>query len=82
MKIFTNRPFIVPRWIILIADTVISAASFVLSYFILQEFRFPLLIRGHFFIYAGLFVATSLTVFYAMRIYRGLIRYSNTKDMF
>ncbi|PVD51714.1 polysaccharide biosynthesis protein [Terrimonas sp.] len=82
MKIFTNRPFIVPRWIILIADTVISTASFVLSYFILQEFRFPLLIRGHFFIYAGLFVATSLTVFYAMRIYRGLIRYSNTKDMF
>lgn len=57
-------------------------ASFVLSYFILQEFRFSLLIRGHFFIYAGLFLATSIAVFYAMRIYRGLIRYSNTKDMF
>jgi len=82
MKIFKNRPFIVPRWIILIADTVITTASFVLSYFILQEFRFPQLIRGHFFIYAGLFVATSIAVFYTMRIYRGLIRYSNTKDMF
>ncbi|MFT3747859.1 MAG: nucleoside-diphosphate sugar epimerase/dehydratase [Agriterribacter sp.] len=82
MKILTNRPFIVPRWIILVADTVISTASFVLSYFILQEFRFPLLIRGHFFMYAGLFVVTSVSVFYTMRIYRGLIRYSNSKDMF
>lgn len=82
MKIFNNRPFIVPRWIILVADTVILTASFVLSFFILKEFRFPQLIRGHFFIYAGLFAATSIAVFYAMRIYRGLIRYSNTKDMF
>ena len=82
MKIFNNRPFIVPRWIILIADTVIATASFILSYFILKEFRFPLLIRGHFFIYAGLYAATAISVFYTMRIYRGLIRYSNTKDMF
>lgn len=82
MKIFYNRPFIVPRWIILMADTAIATASFVLSYFILQEFRFPVLIRGHFFIYAGLFSATAMAVFYLMRIYKGLIRYSNTKDMF
>ncbi|MFT3702517.1 MAG: nucleoside-diphosphate sugar epimerase/dehydratase [Agriterribacter sp.] len=82
MKIFYNRPFIVPRWIILMADTAIATCSFVLSYFILQEFRFPVLIRGHFFIYAGLFSATSMAVFYLMRIYKGLIRYSNTKDMF
>ncbi|OJY90436.1 MAG: polysaccharide biosynthesis protein [Sphingobacteriales bacterium 44-15] len=82
MKIFYNRPFIVPRWIILLADTCIATCSFILSYFILDEFRFNELVRGHFFIYAGLFAGTSMTIFYFMRIYKGLIRYSNTKDMF
>lgn len=82
MKIFYDKPFTVPRWIILMVDTVIATASFALSYFILKEFRFPVLVRGHFFIYAGLFSVLSLSVFYLMRIYTGLIRYSNTKDMF
>lgn len=82
MKIFYNRPFIVPRWIILIIDTAIVTASFALSYFILMEFRFPVLVRGHFFIHAGLFSLLALSVFYLMRIHTGLIRYSNTKDMF
>lgn len=82
MKILNNKPFIVPRWIILIVDTVIVTASFSLSYFILKEFRFPALVREHFFIHAGLFSLLSLVVFYLMRIYTGLIRYSNTKDMF
>lgn len=82
MKIFYSRPIIVPRWIILLIDTVIATASFALSYFILKKFQFPILVRGHFFIYAGLFSALSLTVFYLMRIHTGLIRYSNTKDMF
>lgn len=82
MKIFYNKPFIVPRWIILLVDTCIATSSFILSYFILEEFRFSELVRGHFFIYAGLFAATSMATFYFMRIYKGLIRYSNTKDMF
>ncbi|MBS1748319.1 MAG: polysaccharide biosynthesis protein [Bacteroidetes bacterium] len=82
MKIFYNRPFIVPRWIILLVDTCIATSSFILSYFILDEFRFTELVRGHFFIYAGLFAVTAMTTFYFMRIYKGLIRYSNTKDMF
>ena len=82
MKIFYDKPFTVPRWIILMADTVIVTASFVLSYFILKQFQFPVLVRGHFFIHAGLFSLLSLAVFYFMRIYMGLIRYSNTKDMF
>ncbi|MGN6438435.1 MAG: polysaccharide biosynthesis protein [Agriterribacter sp.] len=82
MKIFYSRPIIVPRWIILMIDTVIATASFALSYFILKKFQFPILVRGHFFIYAGLFSALAVTVFYLMRIHTGLIRYSNTKDMF
>ncbi|MCO5236438.1 MAG: polysaccharide biosynthesis protein [Chitinophagaceae bacterium] len=82
MKILYNKPFMVPRWIILIVDTVIVTTSFSLSYFILQQFRFPVLVREHFFIHAGLFSLLTLAVFYLMRIYTGLIRYSNTKDMF
>lgn len=82
MKIFYGAPLIVPRWIILMIDTVIATASFTLSYFILKEFSSPYLVKEHFFMYAGLFAAISLAVFYVMRIYSGLIRYSNTKDMF
>lgn len=82
MKIFYGAPLIVPRWIILMIDTVIATASFTLSYFILKEFSSPFLVTAHFFVYAGLFAAISLSVFYVMRIYSGLIRYSNTKDMF
>lgn len=82
MKIFYDKPFTVPRWIILVADTIIVTASFVLSYFILERFNFSDLVRGHFFIHAGLFSILSLAVFYFMRIYTGLIRYSNSKDMF
>ncbi|MGN6493777.1 MAG: polysaccharide biosynthesis protein [Agriterribacter sp.] len=82
MTFFYSSAVIVPRWIILLIDTAIGTVSFALSYFIQKEFEFPVLARTHVFIYAGLFGALSLPIFYLMRIHTGLIRYSNTKDMF
>ncbi len=72
----------VPRWVILILDMVILTGSFTLSYFIIKQFEFPEILRGHFFIYTCLYAITACAVFYGMGIHTGLIRYSNTHDMF
>lgn len=70
-----------PRWVILLADLAVIVLSFTLSYFIVKHFRFPVILRGHFFIYTGLYGIISVLVFYGMRIHTGLIRYSNIHDM-
>src|SRR5690554_2928886 len=71
-----------PRWIVLFIDQVIISWSFALAFFILCQFEFSNIIRGYFFIYVGLFCLVSLVTFMAMRIHTGLIRYSNTYDLF
>lgn len=71
-----------PRWIVLFIDQIIISWSFTLAFFILCQFEFSNIIRGFFFIYVGLFCLVSLVTFMAMRIHTGLIRYSNTYDLF
>ena len=72
----------VPRWVILLIDLSITCFSFTLSYFVVKQFEFVEILRGHFFLYTGLYALISLMVFYSMRIHTGLIRYSNIHDMF
>ena len=72
----------VPRWVILLFDLLILTGSFALSYFIIKQFEFTEILRGHFFVYTGIYMVTALSVFYGMGIHTGLIRYSNTHDMF
>src|SRR5690606_24527446 len=72
----------IPRWIILCIDLIITSWSFALSFFILCQFEFNSIIRGYFFIYVGLFCLVSLATYSIMRIHTGLIRYSNTFDLF
>ena len=74
-----SRP--VPRWVILIIDLVITGFSFTLSYFVVKQFEFSAILRGHFFIYTILYCAISLPVFYSMRIHTGMLRFSNVYDM-
>lgn len=71
-----------PRWIVLCIDQVIISWSFALAFFILCQFEFNSIIRGYFFIYVGLYCLVSLITFIVMRIHTGLIRYSNTYDLF
>lgn len=71
----------IPRWVILLIDQIITSWSFVLAFFIISQFEFTSILRGHFFVYAGLYCVISLSVFYLMRIHTGVIRYSNTQDM-
>ncbi|WP_276482114.1 polysaccharide biosynthesis protein [Paraflavitalea pollutisoli] len=71
----------VPRWVVLLVDLAINGASFSLSYFIVKQFEFHEILRGHFFIYTGVYVVMALLIFYLMRIHTGIIRYSNIHDM-
>ena len=71
----------VPRWVIQLIDFIVASWSFTLSYFILKQFEFAEIYRGHFFLYTGVYCALVVTVFYGMRIHTGLIRYSNTLDI-
>jgi FlaA1/EpsC-like NDP-sugar epimerase len=81
MKTFLQNKAL-PKWIILIIDQVITTWSFALSFFIIREFDFEHILRGHFFIYMGLYFLVSVSVFYLMRIHTGLIRYSSTDDIY
>ncbi|SIT93802.1 polysaccharide biosynthesis protein [Pontibacter indicus] len=81
MKTFLQNKAL-PKWIILIIDQIISTWSFALSFFIIRQFDFETILRGHFFVYSGIYMAISVMVFYAMRIHTGLIRYSSTDDIY
>jgi FlaA1/EpsC-like NDP-sugar epimerase len=67
--------------VVLLVDLAISGLSFSLSYFIVKHFEFTEILRGHFFIYTGVYCFIALLVFYFMRIHTGVIRYSNIHDM-
>jgi FlaA1/EpsC-like NDP-sugar epimerase len=81
MKQFLSFSRPVPRWVILIIDLVVTGFSFTLSYFIVKQFEFSEILRGHFFIYTVLYCCISLPVFYSMRIHTGMLRFSNVYDM-
>ncbi|HEY8895947.1 MAG TPA: nucleoside-diphosphate sugar epimerase/dehydratase [Niastella sp.] len=81
MKKFLSFSRPVPRWVILLIDLVITGFSFTLSYFIVKQFEFSEIMRGHFFIYTILYCLISLPVFYSMRIHTGMLRFSNVYDM-
>src|SRR4051812_40832189 len=81
MKKYLLFNTVVPRWVIVLLDFVIVAASFSISYFIVYRFEFVNILRGYFLIYTSLYCLTSLVVMFLMRIHTGLIRYSNTRDV-
>src|SRR5471030_2395743 len=81
MKKYILFSRVVPRWNIMLLDFFIVAWSFSSSYFIVYRFEFVNILRGYFFIYTGLYCLTAALVMYCMRIHKGLIRYSNTRDV-
>jgi|GEM_PF-4601144 len=54
----------VPRWAILLLDLLILTWSFTLSYFVAKQFNFHDIIRGHFFVYTGVYIGIALPVFF------------------
>ncbi len=81
MKIFLLKHSL-PNWIILLIDQVITSWSFALSYFLIFQFEFNQILRGHFLIFISLYCLVSLGMFYSMRLHTGLIRYSSMVDIY
>ncbi|MEB0262962.1 MULTISPECIES: nucleoside-diphosphate sugar epimerase/dehydratase [unclassified Mucilaginibacter] len=65
----------------MLLDFVIITWSFASSYLIVNRFDFSNILRGHFFIYTGIYCIIAAIVMYLMRVHIGLIRYSNTRDV-
>ncbi len=70
------------KWLIFLIDQIIVSWAFAVSFFIVMQFEFNEILRGSFFIYSGVFILLSVCVFIKMRIHTGIIRYSNTEDIF
>jgi len=70
------------KWLIFFIDQVIVSWSLALSLFITIQFEFSEVLRGPFFIYSGVYTLIAICVFIRMRIHTGIIRYSNTEDIF
>ena len=66
----------------MLTDQVISSWSFAFAFFLIKQFEFSTILRGHFLIYIGLYCVVSLVTFYFMRLHTGLIRYSSTQDIY
>jgi FlaA1/EpsC-like NDP-sugar epimerase len=70
------------RWLIFSIDFLILISAFVLSYLIIQKFQIAKLLTNSFLIYLLFFTLLKSLVFMLMRIHTGIIRYSNTEDIF
>lgn len=53
-----------------------------MSFLLINKFDYEQLFLANFFIYAGLYSFIAVGVFIIMRIHTGIIRYSNTEDIF
>ena len=70
------------KWLIFLIDQIIISLAFAVSFFIVMQFEFNNILRGTFFIYSGVYSLIAICVFIKMRIHTGIIRYSNTEDIF
>ena len=70
------------KWLIFLIDQFIISWAFAVSFFIVMQFEFNNILRGTFFIYSGVYSLIAICVFIKMRIHTGIIRYSNTEDIF
>ena len=70
------------KWLIFLIDQIIISWAFAVSFFTVMQFEFNEILRGTFFIYSGVYSLIAICVFIRMRIHTGIIRYSNTEDIF
>lgn len=69
------------RWLILLIDQLIITWALSMSFLIIHGFEYAEMLTMNQIGYAALFNAISISVFIAMRIHTGIIRYSNTEDI-
>ena len=78
--IFCERTY--SRWLILLIDLFIVIGAYILSYLISDKFLFNKLFNLNFLILLATYCIICLIVFMIMKIHTGIIRYSNTEDIF
>lgn len=82
MKKFLFREKIYSRWLVLLIDQLIITWTLFISFLLINKFDYQQLWNINFFIYTALYCCIALLVFTGMRIHTGIIRYSNTEDIF
>ncbi len=82
MKIAFKEKRARSKWLIFIIDQIIVYWSLALSLFVVMQFNFSEAQRGFFFIYSLSYLMVSATVFIAMRIHSGIVRYANLEDVY
>ncbi|WP_374951396.1 polysaccharide biosynthesis protein [Mucilaginibacter sp.] len=77
-----NQFNIVPRWIIFTLDIIISCVSLTLAYFIKYNFDFSSLNYVEFSQNILIISALNVLVFFVVKTYTGIIRYTSAQDSF
>lgn len=70
------------RWLILLIDQLIVIWTLFISLLLTKKIEYAELFYTNDLLYIGLYSAVSISVFISMRIHTGIIRYSNTEDIF
>ncbi|WP_132221096.1 polysaccharide biosynthesis protein [Albibacterium bauzanense] len=82
MKQFLLEGKTVSRWTILILDLLIVSWSFSFSFLLVKGFEFTLISPLRFAIYTASFSIIAIATLYVGRMHTGLLRYSNSVDLF
>lgn len=77
-----NKINIVPQWIILVIDLTICMVSLTIAYYLLHNLDFSSLIYVPFSRNLLILTIINCTVFYKLRIYTGIVRYTTAQDTF
>lgn len=82
MKKFLFTNFVVPRWVILIVDSIIYFASYLIALLLVLDFNTEAVLQESSLIHASYYLGISLTWYLYFHLHTGLLRYSNTTDIF
>jgi FlaA1/EpsC-like NDP-sugar epimerase len=82
MKRFLLEGKTVSKWTILILDLIIVSWSFSFSFLIVKGFEFTLIDPVRFIVYTLSFSIVAILTLYFGRMHTGLLRYSNSVDLF
>lgn len=74
------KDIVLPRWMILVADTIIYIVSFYLSYLFFIKFQYKSLLNDPQFIHLSIYLTLSIAWYLRYRLHTGLLRYSNFTD--
>ncbi|TKB97611.1 polysaccharide biosynthesis protein [Pedobacter cryophilus] len=70
------------RWLVLLIDLFIITWAFSISFLIAHKFQYQEIFQSDFTIFLATYSAVTMLIFVVMRIHTGIIRYSNTEDIF